>query len=246
MIWHYIENGRQAGPVDQATFDTMVSAGQIKPETQVWRDGMPNWAPYGSLASSGALASAGSATTCAECGNVFPAEDLVQIGDRAICAACKPIAVQKLKEGVIQAGNYQFQYAGFWIRVAAKIVDTLILYVVNLIMGFVVGLVLGLALHGAARQLVTFSALAIGFLIQFGYSIWFIGNSGSTLGMMACGIRVVMPDGGKVSYLRSTGRCFAEYLNFFTVYIGYIMIAFDEEKRALHDRICDTRVIYKK
>ena len=27
--------------------------------------------------------------------------------------------------------------------------------------------------------------------------------------------------------------------------IGYIMVAFDEEKRALHDRICDTRVIYK-
>jgi uncharacterized RDD family membrane protein YckC len=28
--------------------------------------------------------------------------------------------------------------------------------------------------------------------------------------------------------------------------IGYIMAGFDEEKRALHDRVCDTRVIYKR
>jgi len=28
--------------------------------------------------------------------------------------------------------------------------------------------------------------------------------------------------------------------------IGYIMAAFDSEKRALHDHICDTRVIYAK
>ena len=27
--------------------------------------------------------------------------------------------------------------------------------------------------------------------------------------------------------------------------IGYLMLAFDEEKRSLHDRICDTRVVYK-
>jgi uncharacterized RDD family membrane protein YckC len=28
--------------------------------------------------------------------------------------------------------------------------------------------------------------------------------------------------------------------------IGYIMAGFDNEKRALHDRVCDTRVIYKR
>jgi hypothetical protein len=28
-------------------------------------------------------------------------------------------------------------------------------------------------------------------------------------------------------------------------YIGYIMVAFDQEKRSLHDHICNTRVVYK-
>ena len=28
-------------------------------------------------------------------------------------------------------------------------------------------------------------------------------------------------------------------------YIGYILAAFDDQKRSLHDHICNTRVIYK-
>jgi uncharacterized RDD family membrane protein YckC len=41
------------------------------------------------------------------------------------------------------------------------------------------------------------------------------------------------------------GRHFAEMLSGILLGIGYLMIAFDDEKRALHDRICDTRVIKK-
>ena len=44
-----------------------------------------------------------------------------------------------------------------------------------------------------------------------------------------------------------TGRVsFAEMLSSLTLGIGYIMVAFDDEKRGLHDRdICDTRVVRK-
>jgi uncharacterized RDD family membrane protein YckC len=70
-----------------------------------------------------------------------------------------------------------------------------------------------------------------------------VGKYGATLGKMAAKIRVVTADGGKVSYGRATGRYFAKLLSAFTCLIGFIMAAFDEEKRALHDRICNTRVI---
>ena len=50
---------------------------------------------------------------------------------------------------------------------------------------------------------------------------------------------------GKLSYARSLGRHFAKHLSSFALFIGYIMAGLDEEKRALHDRICDTRVIKK-
>jgi hypothetical protein len=54
-----------------------------------------------------------------------------------------------------------------------------------------------------------------------------------------------MVDGSNLSYGRSAGRHFAKYISGLTLWIGYIMAGVDEEKRSLHDRICDTRVIKK-
>jgi uncharacterized RDD family membrane protein YckC len=80
---------------------------------------------------------------------------------------------------------------------------------------------------------------------NFGYQIFFLGKYGATLGKMACGLRVITAEGGKISYARATGRVFAEMLSGMICYIGYIMVGFDVQKRALHDHICNTRVIYK-
>ena len=62
---------------------------------------------------------------------------------------------------------------------------------------------------------------------------------------MACGLRVLTAEGGKLTYGRATGRAFAEILSGMICYIGYIIVGFDDQKRALHDHICSTRVIYK-
>ena len=79
--------------------------------------------------------------------------------------------------------------------------------------------------------------------LQVAYEVYFIGRFGATLGKMALKLKVVRPDGSPVSYMRALGRHFAKYLSAIILLIGYIMAAFDEEKRALHDRICDTRVV---
>ena len=62
---------------------------------------------------------------------------------------------------------------------------------------------------------------------------------------MACGLRVIVSDGSKVSYWRAFGRYWAKILSGLILAIGYIMAGFDSEKRALHDHICNTRVIRK-
>ena len=56
---------------------------------------------------------------------------------------------------------------------------------------------------------------------------------------------MIKSDGSKISYARSLGRHFAKHLSSFAFGIGYLLAAFDDEKRSLHDRICDTRVIKK-
>jgi uncharacterized RDD family membrane protein YckC len=60
---------------------------------------------------------------------------------------------------------------------------------------------------------------------------------------MALGLKVVRAGGAPVSLGRAFGRYFAKLLNNFTLMIGYIIAAFDSQKRGLHDMICDTRVL---
>jgi len=130
-----------------------------------------------------------------------------------------------------------FEYAGFGIRLVAKILDGIILGIVEIV---IVLVVFSIPLPIGPPSLKLF---IIQFAIRVFYNTWFIGTYGATPGKMVCQLRVVTSDGGQVSYGRACGRFFAEILSAFFLCIGYIMAAFDQEKRTLHDRICDTRVI---
>jgi uncharacterized RDD family membrane protein YckC len=83
--------------------------------------------------------------------------------------------------------------------------------------------------------------------IAVAYYTFFVGKFGATPGKMATSLLIVNADGSKVSYAKALGRYFAtEFISgCFTLGIGYLMVAWDPEKRALHDRICGTRVIRK-
>jgi uncharacterized RDD family membrane protein YckC len=93
--------------------------------------------------------------------------------------------------------------------------------------------------EGAGAIFVALLSIVLG----FGYVTFFLGRYGATPGKMACGLKVVRPDGDGISYARAFGRMWAEYLSSLIFCIGYLMVAFDNEKRSLHDRICDTRVV---
>jgi uncharacterized RDD family membrane protein YckC len=62
---------------------------------------------------------------------------------------------------------------------------------------------------------------------------------------MACKLKITLEDGSRISYLRAMGRHFAKYLSGMILLVGYIMAAFDDHRRTLHDRICETRVVLK-
>jgi len=172
---------------------------------------------------------------CSECGMEFSSEDLIRISGTQVCARCKPLIVQRLREGVVLAG--EMTYAGFWIRFGAKMIDGIILSAVGFGLGFLGTMVSGEGVAGAVLQNLLYFALSVA------YVTYFLGRYNATPGKMACGLKVVRPDNPKISYARALGREFAEFLSSVILCIGYIMAAFDQEKRALHDRICDTRVV---
>jgi len=186
------------------------------------------------------------ARNCSECGLVYFEDELIQFGDAWVCGKCKPLFVQKLREGVTVAG--EMVYAGFWIRVGAKIIDIIILWAVGFAVSFLGGIFLAGA-HSSRGQIPTrflggsILIAVISWAIHIAYPTYFLGKYSATLGKMACGLKVLRPDGEKISYARACGRFFAEIVSSLILCIGYIMVAFDDERRALHDRICDTRVV---
>jgi uncharacterized RDD family membrane protein YckC/DNA-directed RNA polymerase subunit RPC12/RpoP len=251
MNWHYVEQGQQIGPVSDEQLTELARAGKINDDTQVWREGLADWLPYRSvkaeLSSSPPPAAAEKTTeaVCAECGKIFPLDEMIQHGNARICSNCKPVFMQKLAEGAqIKTGD--LDYARILSRFAAAILDGIILFVVNLGISLVAGLsftqALGVQPKGAVGlQVVLF---AIQMSIGIGYEVFLIGKYGATLGKMACKIKVVTADGGRVSYARALGRYFAKLLSAFTCMIGYIIAIFDKpQRRALHDHICNTRVV---
>lgn len=258
MNWYYADEGKQAGPVTQEQFDELVRSGKIQTDTPVWREGMSDWEPYrdanarfnpaAATASGGTgyVASESPEAVCAECGKRFATKDMIRHSGAYICANCKPVFVQKLAEGApIQTGA--LNYAGFWIRFAAYFLDAVILMAVNFFIGLVAGFTAAQAVGLQPKGAVTLQVILL--VIQLTISICYegilVGKYGATLGKMACNIKVVTADGGRVSYPRSFGRYFGKMLSSFTCLIGFIIAAFDGQKRALHDHICSTRVVFK-
>jgi uncharacterized RDD family membrane protein YckC len=256
MNWFYVDAGQQAGPVSEEQLDELRRSGKINENTLVWRDGMTDWLPLSQakpmtsgqpplMVTTGTWpATAAPGAVCAECGKLFEISEMIRHGDAYICANCKPIFMQKLTEGArIQTGA--LTYAGFWIRAAAKIVDGLILGVV-LMVPMVLLIIRSSSRNNPEELNYILIPFQVGYYVVLGlYSVFFVGKYGATPGKMVCKLQIVTADGGKVSYGRATGRFFAEILSGMICYIGYIMAGFDAEKRALHDHICSTRVVYK-
>ncbi len=140
-------------------------------------------------------------------------------------------------------------YGGFWIRVVAAIIDTIILRVVVAPVGMIFG---GLGLAGGMMSGIPhigFGLLGRGvtfILLIFGSWLYeaFMESSSyqATLGKMIFGMKVTDLNGNRISFERATGRHFAKWLSAMILGIGYIMVGFTERKQGLHDLLAGTLV----
>jgi uncharacterized RDD family membrane protein YckC len=249
MDWYYASGENQVGPISRAELQALVKAKKINANTQVWREGMEKWQELGQLVKGGSITSSSikpdsgrsRRAICSECGNSFSQEDMIRLGESWVCATCKPLYIQKIKEGVTVAGA--LEYAGFWIRFGAKIIDWIIISAVSFIVFIPLGIFMATRISFESSGLIMVIIQIMNWAIPATYVTFFLGKFGATPGKMACKLKVVTADNERVSYLRALGRYFAEILSGIILLIGYIMAAFDDERRTLHDRICDTRVI---
>ena len=130
--------------------------------------------------------------------------------------------------------------AGFWIRLVASLVDSLILAI---LLGMLVAMFFGESAadfytredYGASSF---FGDVVSALYFTIAVAIW-----ATTVGKRLFGMHVVRRDGSKVG----AGRAFARYLAYglsaIILGIGFIMIGLRQDKRGLHDLICDTVIV---
>jgi uncharacterized RDD family membrane protein YckC len=148
------------------------------------------------------------------------------------------------------------QYAGFWIRVVAYIIDAVLLGIVNsVVFAFFGGGMAALVKPGQDPSTVNVAALlgALSTMILIitaihlcYYTFLESSEKQGTVGKMVLGLKVTDADGRRISVGRAAGRTLSKIISSMILGIGYIMAGFTEKKQALHDMIAGTLVVRTK
>lgn len=258
MDWYFAQDGQRYGPVAEEAFGALLDEGRVLAQTLVWHEGLANWQTLEQTLPGAEAAEAPAAPLlrgyCSQCRRQFSTEDMIAYDGRWICAVCKPRFFQQLREGLPAAvvPPAQMAFAGFWIRAAAKLLDSMIVSAPMVVLGMGLFWSNWEPRHSAARWLdsiVPFATQVLMFFVWVAYDTLMLGRWGATVGKMACGLRVVRADGSKITYARALGRsaCSAGALALVGClgFVMFIIAAFDSQKRAGQDHICGTRVVYK-
>jgi uncharacterized RDD family membrane protein YckC len=159
------------------------------------------------------------------------------------------------------------EYAGFWWRLLALLIDGVLLWVIQFVISFGLGAA-GFRVEATQEEMQEmterfmadrdifafygeiFSAqvplMIITIIIRWLYfALMESSAKQGTLGKMALGITVTDMNGQRLTFLRATGRYFAKAISAIIIYIGYIMAGFTERKQGLHDMIAGTLVFKK-
>ena len=183
------------------------------------------------------------ALNCPKCGALVPK-------DASFCGGCGQPNVRstEVPESVppspwIRQTRVRTIYAGFWLRLAAYLID-------NLLLGFVLGNLLLRPLMGKPGGIpaddpwfmftnTSPQVTALLLLFLMGNWVYFAVLESSswraTLGKKALGLEVLDLAGNRISFARASGRFFAKILSSMTLLIGFLMAGFTAKKQALHD-----------
>ena len=129
----------------------------------------------------------------------------------------------------------EVQYAGFWRRTGAMIIDSILLgAVISIIFGPVYVNSAFWILEGILESILT---LVITVMLW----VRFVG----TFGKLLMGCQVVDADTlGPITTKQAIIRYLGYYVSILCVMLGFLWIAWDKRKQGFHDKIANTIVVY--
>lgn len=244
------------GPMPHVFVDDRIERGLWPARLSVAEVGSSAWRPYSELAAPAPAAPADPPAPAFEA-NAITSRDTTRAhrptstADHGhnLAAVATPTAVapQRLAAG-------EAIHAGFWRRVAAALIDGLLIGLVMGALQVVVGLGAvgslagtrdaGAALPAVIGSILLFSALA--FVGQWLYFALFECSAmQATPGKRALDLKVVDELGQRIGFGRATGRYFGKIISGAIFYVGFLMAGFTERKQALHDLMAATLVVFR-
>jgi len=157
-------------------------------------------------------------------------------------------AVNSVPGAVSSVPVAPIEYAGFWVRWVANLIDGIILMAIGLIIGIILVTLLGFSafIAGLGESIVPNFIRLFGLIAGWFYFIFMTYKYEATFGKKIAGVKVISDKNDNLTLgqviLRETLGKIASVL---TLYIGYIMVGFTKRKQGLHDKIASTTVVYK-
>jgi uncharacterized RDD family membrane protein YckC len=128
----------------------------------------------------------------------------------------------------------EFEYAGFWVRFWATMVDSLILLAVSL-----------------PLLIPFYDSLSVNVLVSWvlpaAWAVWFWSKKGASPGKMALSLQVLDARTGDIPTLKqSIGRYLAYFVAMLPFFLGIFWVIFDARKQGWHDKLAGTVVVRKR
>ena len=138
-------------------------------------------------------------------------------------------------------------YAGFWIRFVAALIDGILANILGYIAGFTIAIIAVVTfpeMGEAATTGLGFLGGLAGVAIFWVYHAYFeSGPHQATPGKRLVDIKVCDENGQRLTFARASGRTFAKWISTLLMLIGYLMAGWTQKKQALHDFIASTVVV---
>lgn len=177
----------------------------------------------------------------------------------AVASVANMVVAQPAQYAVPAASYVTVQYAGFWLRFVAYLIDAVVMGIgfaaITVAMLFITGLGSAIdRLHpgedpGEVATLLgvtfIFSLIGIAVVGSWLYHAYLESSSWhATVGKKVLNIKVTDLEGRSISFGRASGRFFAKIISgMIPLGIGYILAGFTEKKQAIHDMIASCLVL---
>ena len=125
------------------------------------------------------------------------------------------------------------------------LLDSILLITVQTTLSILINLTIGmLGIATEGDPAINTIIWLFGAVLSISYAVFFTGYCGQTPGKMVLRIKVIRTDGSPINYGRAALReVLGKFISSILLGIGYLMVAFDNRKQGLHDKIADTYVI---